>query len=217
MEFIKKYWKILLGIIVYTIIIVFATITIYKAHIKNELETLFDKELENFFSIDNTESEDKNNKESDKNSSENKSQEVLPLSIGEKIVTENIEITITNAKIAKTFDYQQEDIWDGSYDTYSREADEDKKYVLLEGTVKNISSSFKNISKLIDCDILGNGKYEYITISAENPRGSGDIYCDALETVNIQIYGDVFDEAITESCECTLTIDNLKYIYKFEI
>ncbi len=132
----------------------------------------------------------------------------IPLTLGQKVVIDDIvEFTLNSCS------WSQEVLpsnTKGSYTYY--DDNEDETYIILRGTLTNISGDTIDIDDLQESEILVNNKYSfYVRMVAEDSDGAGfSSGTKPLQTVNFVIYASISDgvKDIFENATITLLILN---------
>ncbi|MBE5822098.1 MAG: hypothetical protein E7311_05910 [Clostridiales bacterium] len=156
MEFIKKNWKwlIVVSIILYTIVVVFITIAVYKNHLKNKLSNMITDSISEAFNVDTDKKENSLDKSKDTEKSNTKGKKI---NIGEKVTTEEWEIVLTGTEFKQDVVPPKTN----SFYTHYEVSDKANTYLVVMLEAKNISTTELRGDDLLSIKAYYDNKYEY--------------------------------------------------------
>lgn len=154
MEFFKKYWKHIVGVLVYTILVVFISITSYKWYLGQQLQNVFTNA---FSDISNDSSNSENSKIKNDNNSNNIVTPIKEISINETIHTQDWEITFKGTEFLQDVMPPTPD----SFYTHYQVKDTTNTYLVAKFDIKNISTISLTADENLSLKAIYDKKYEY--------------------------------------------------------
>lgn len=163
MEFIRKNWKWLLPvvIVVYTIIVIFLTITIYKNYLGKKVQDVFKDAFSETFNIDSEETSESKEKQN-QNIKDSKTRTNAKLDEDVSVVEDDVyEITYRGCEFTqKVLPPVQT-----SFYTYYEAKEEGHQYLVIKLDYKNLEATRIFADEVANIEVKYNNKYEYSTFS----------------------------------------------------
>lgn len=216
MDFLKKYWKYILGLVIYTVLVVFISITAYKGYLGNKINNAF-KDVFNSSFNDSGDNKILNN-ESEKNNVENQIITTKQMNIDETITTQDWEITLKGTEFSQDVTPPAPAMFYSHYQV----KDTTNTYLVVKLDMKNISALSLTADDNISLKAIYNGKYEYkgfsTLLSQDNSNFDYTNITSIAPLTNRTLYYLVeMPKNITEDdneIEIQLTAYQTKYTYK---
>lgn len=165
MEFIKKNWKWLFPVIivVYTIIVIFLTITIYKNYLGKKVQDAFKDAFSETFNINSEETDESKEKEKQNQSiKDSKPKTNTKLDEDVSVIEDDVyEITYRGCEFTKKVLPPVQT----SFYTYYEAKEEGHQYLVIKLDYKNLEATGISADEVANIDVKYNNKYEYSTFS----------------------------------------------------
>lgn len=158
LEFVKKNWKWLLVVVIvlYTALVSFISISIYKTYLANQFKNAFSEAFNTTFSGDDKEANKKNDV-----SSENKKIATKPTDIGQTIYSQDWEITFKGTEFSQDVKPPKTS---GFYTHYQVD-DTSSTYLVSKFDIKNVSEISLDGEDSVELKAYYDNKYEYTGFS----------------------------------------------------
>lgn len=166
MEFIKKYWKYILLVLIYTVLVSFISISAYKSYLGNKINKTFEETF-------NTISDSFNNKENNSIESEDISNQIVstkPINLNETLTTQDWEITL----IGTEFSQDVIPPTPATFYSHYQVKDTTNTYLVVKLDMKNISTISLHADDNISLKAICDGKYEYTGFSTLLAQDNSD-------------------------------------------
>jgi len=155
MEFIKKNmkWIVIVALIVYTVLVVFISITIYKSYLANKIENAFSDVLSGI---------GQNNDSANKTRENNNNKETINLK--QTITSDKWEVTLNEVEYlseVRTPVERQLTIYSMMDTTHYKVSDENSIFLVCKFDIKNIATTSLTAKDSIEAKAFYDGKYEY--------------------------------------------------------
>lgn len=154
MDFLKKYWKHILGLVVYTGLVVFISITLYKGYVSNQINNAIKETFNNVFSTSgDNDSADTNVLQENKN----ESIPIKQMKVDDTIITQDWEITLKGTEFSQDVIPPTPD----TFYTHYQIKDTTNTYLVVKLNMKNISTIALYADNNISLKAIYDNKYEY--------------------------------------------------------
>lgn len=166
MEFIKKYWKYILLVLIYTVLVSFISISAYKSYLGNKINKTFEETF-------NTISDSFNNKENSSIENKDISNQIIstkPISLNETLTTQDWEITLIGTEFSQDVIPPTPDTFYSHYQV----KDTTNTYLVVKLDMKNISTISLHADDNISLKAIYDGKYEYTGFSTLLAQDNSD-------------------------------------------
>lgn len=166
MEFIKKYWKYILLVLIYTVLVSFISISAYKSYLGNKINKTFEETF-------NTISDSFNNKENNSIESEDISNQIVStktINLNETLTTQDWEITL----IGTEFSQDVIPPTPATFYSHYQVKDTTNTYLVVKLDMKNISTISLHADDNISLKAIYDGKYEYTGFSTLLAQDNSD-------------------------------------------